>query len=262
MRSTNTTSDLEGSNRGYSARIDALLKPYHDRKWKSTVDKFPLDIQACFHKPLHERTSWEHQMAYLVERQFQEEGGGPLAGMSKEDKKEYERLEERTGGVRSAQTRSAASADDGDRFLWSAVADADSGDPRQTPIAPGFPGRIARRLLRVRLVSEVNRRKRTARRTELAQWIADPENPLTTRVIVNRIWQQHFGRGIVATANDFGHLGQPPTHPELLDWLTRSFVENGWSMKRLHKLILMSATWQQSALSPAGRGLSDAGPGR
>ena len=74
------------------ARIDALLQPYHERKWKSTVDKFPLSIQACFHKPAHERTSWEHQMAYLVERQFEEEGGGPLAGMSKDDKKLYEEL--------------------------------------------------------------------------------------------------------------------------------------------------------------------------
>ena len=84
----------------------------------------------------------------------------------------------------------------------------------------------------------------------MALWIADPENPLTSRVIVNRIWQQHFGRGLVATANDFGHLGQRPTHPELLDWLTRSFVQNGWSLKRLHKLILTSATWQQSACHP------------
>ena len=69
------------------SRIDALLKPYYDKKWKSSVDKFPLDIQACFHKPMSERTSWDQQMTYLIERQFWEEGGGPLKSMKKEDEK-------------------------------------------------------------------------------------------------------------------------------------------------------------------------------
>ncbi|HEV7406288.1 MAG TPA: PSD1 and planctomycete cytochrome C domain-containing protein [Chthoniobacteraceae bacterium] len=83
-------------------------------------------------------------------------------------------------------------------------------------------------------------------RLELAQWIADPANPLTARVIVNRIWQQHFGRGLVTTPNDFGKRGQAPTHPELLDFLAKRFVESGWSIKALHRLILNSHTWQQA----------------
>ena len=90
----------------------------------------------------------------------------------------------------------------------------------------------------------------SGRRTALAAWIGRPENPLTTRVIVNRIWQQHLGEGIVTSASDFGHLGQAPTHPELLDWLTSEFVNNGWRFKHLHRLILNSATWRQSALHP------------
>ena len=90
----------------------------------------------------------------------------------------------------------------------------------------------------------------TGRRTALAQWIGRDDNPLTTRVIVNRIWQQHFGEGIVPSASDFGHLGQPPSHPELLDWLTTNFIEGGWRFKALHKTILMSATWQQSVDHP------------
>src|SRR5690606_19351839 len=90
----------------------------------------------------------------------------------------------------------------------------------------------------------------SGRRTALAQWIGQNDNPLTTRVIVNRIWQQHFGQGIVPTASDFGRLGLPPTHPELLDWLTLAFVEDGWSLKKLHKRLLMSAVWQQSSLHP------------
>jgi hypothetical protein len=91
----------------------------------------------------------------------------------------------------------------------------------------------------------------TGRRTALADWITEPTNPLTTRVIVNRIWQQHFGRGLVSTPSDFGHLGEPPTHPELLDWLTAWFVDGGWKLKRLHKLIMTSAAYRQSALREA-----------
>jgi len=84
-------------------------------------------------------------------------------------------------------------------------------------------------------------------RLQLADWIADPRNPLTARVMVNRIWQYHFGRGLVATPNDFGTRGVAPTHPELLDFLATRFMNSGWSIKSLHKLILMSRTWQLSS---------------
>jgi mono/diheme cytochrome c family protein len=84
-------------------------------------------------------------------------------------------------------------------------------------------------------------------RLQLANWITDPKNPLTARVMVNRIWQFHFGKGIVATPNDFGARGVAPTHPELLDFLAVRFVENGWSLKAMHKLILLSQAWQLSS---------------
>ena len=84
-------------------------------------------------------------------------------------------------------------------------------------------------------------------RRGLAQWLFDPGNPLTARVYVNRLWQMHFGRGLVATAEDFGTQGAVPTHPYLLDWLARRFVESGWDVKALNKLMLMSATFRQSS---------------
>ncbi|MCS6849824.1 MAG: DUF1553 domain-containing protein [Gemmataceae bacterium] len=90
----------------------------------------------------------------------------------------------------------------------------------------------------------------TGRRSALAQWVASADNPLTARVLVNRLWQHHFGRGLVATANDFGTRGEPPSHPELLDWLAVEFVERGWSIKAMHRLMLTSATYQQSTLGP------------
>jgi hypothetical protein len=84
-------------------------------------------------------------------------------------------------------------------------------------------------------------------RKELAAWIASPSNPLTARVIVNRVWQWHFGEGLVRTPSNFGMLSEPPTHPELLDWLAMRFVEDGWSLKKLHRRIMLSATYRQSS---------------
>ncbi|MFP6617585.1 MAG: DUF1553 domain-containing protein, partial [Candidatus Hydrogenedentota bacterium] len=87
----------------------------------------------------------------------------------------------------------------------------------------------------------------TFRRTVLANWIASEENPMTARVMANRIWQHHFGRGIVRSTSDFGSLGDRPTHPELLDWIAGEFVDGGWSMKSLHKKIMMSKTYRMSS---------------
>jgi hypothetical protein len=86
----------------------------------------------------------------------------------------------------------------------------------------------------------------TRRRLSLARWIASADNPLTARVIVNRVWQYHFGEGLVRTPSDFGTQGERPTHPELLDWLADWFVREGWSLKKLHRLILTSSTYRMS----------------
>jgi len=85
------------------------------------------------------------------------------------------------------------------------------------------------------------------RRTVLAKWLVSDDNPLTARVLVNRVWAWHFGKGIVRTPNDFGTQGEPPTHPEMLDWLARDFIDHGWDLKRLHRLILLSATYQRQS---------------
>lgn len=87
-------------------------------------------------------------------------------------------------------------------------------------------------------------------RTRLARWLASPGHPLTARVIVNRVWQHHFGVGLVKTANDFGIKGDRPSHPELLDWLAAGLIDNGWRLKPIHRAIVLSATYRQSRLSP------------
>jgi hypothetical protein len=85
----------------------------------------------------------------------------------------------------------------------------------------------------------------------LARWLTQADHPLTARVMVNRLWHHHFGRGIVATPNDFGRNGQQPTHPELLDWLATEFVAQGWSLKQMHALMVLSNTYQQAASQPS-----------
>ncbi len=87
-------------------------------------------------------------------------------------------------------------------------------------------------------------------RLKLANWIVDPANPLPSRVMVNRIWQFHFGRGLVSTPNDFGRMGTRPSNPELFDWLATQFIQGGWKIKPLHRMILMSSAYQQSSITP------------
>lgn len=127
------------------------------------------------------------------------------------------------------------------------------GDPRaeREPVAPGYPSILDPNPAILRPATNP---ATTGRRWTLAQWIVSPDNPLTARVIVNRIWQSLFGEGLVATPNDFGWAGARPSHPELLDWLAREFMEQGWSLKRLHRLILTSGAYRQASRVEAGHG--------
>jgi mono/diheme cytochrome c family protein len=97
----------------------------------------------------------------------------------------------------------------------------------------------------------------TSGRLQLAQWLTDEQNPLTARVIVNRIWQRHFGSGLVPGSGDFGLRGEPPTHPELLDWLASDFIQHGWSIKHLHRRIVSSRTWQMASVDDEDNLASD-----
>jgi hypothetical protein len=101
--------------------------------------------------------------------------------------------------------------------------------------------------------------KQGSGRRELADWLARPDHPLTSRVIANRIWQHHFGRGIVATASNFGLRGEPPSHPELLDWLAARLVSSGWSIKDLHRQILLSRTYRLASKHEASNAAADPG---
>jgi len=112
-------------------------------------------------------------------------------------------------------------------------------------VTPGFLAVLSPPEPEIKLPAE--NVKSTGRRRALAEWIASEANPLTARVMVNRIWHYHFGRGLVRSTSDFGFQGTPPTHPQLLDWLASEFVDGGWKIKRLHKMIMLSSTYQLSS---------------
>ena len=122
------------------------------------------------------------------------------------------------------------------------------------PVARAFPA-----VMQVNHVSSPLPEKRSGR-LELAQWMVSGDHPLTARVFVNRVWNWHFGRGLVASTENFGKLGDAPTHPELLDWLAQRFVESGWKVKELHRMILLSSAYQMDVTHPEEEAGQDADP--
>ncbi len=109
-------------------------------------------------------------------------------------------------------------------------------------LSPAFPAVLAKNPPKITPIGHSS-----GRRTALANWLTQADHPLTGRVMVNRVWQHHFGRGLVATPSDFGIMGEEPSHPELLDWLATEFVARGWSLKSLHRLMVTSAAYRQSS---------------
>lgn len=242
--------EWEKATQSIREQLAAILAPYEKRKWTSTSEKFPIEIQACFNMPTHERTSWQEQMAYLVARQYLEEDGGPYKKLNKEDAEKRDSLQKELSAfdhLKPAPLREVMTVTD---FPGLTSPTTIPDDPRRQSIPPGFLDVLSTNADLPSATSVPVKEGSSGRRTALAKWIGDARNPLTTRVIVNRIWQQHFGQGLVSTSSDFGNLGDKPTHPELLDWLTANFVEEQWSFKKLHKQILLSATWQQSSRHP------------
>jgi hypothetical protein len=218
--------------------------------WK--LDRFPPEIRALWFKPPAERTPHEAQIANLTARQavlLPER----LAAAEREA---YDAL---VGDLAEFEKRYAA---DRPPDFGRTMAVTDVGPQPPPVMIPGKPEATIEphvpTVLGGQPLSLQPRRAdggdplSTGRRAALARWIAAPDNPLTARVMVNRLWQWHFGRGLVANTSDFGVLGEPPTHPELLDWLAAEFVASGWSVKHVTRLIVTSAAYRRSSVVPAG----------
>lgn len=227
------------------AKMDAITKPLVDARVERSYKRFSEDLRAMIDKKPEDRTALERQLAGLCVRQYVTEAGirEPFKHVKKEeDKKRYKELEaelKKFDHLKPEPLMEAFVATDADEIAPPTLMKTRKGE---TDVAPGFLTLLEPEEPKISPMENS-----TGRRTVLADWITRPDNQLATRVIVNRVWHYHFGRGIVATPNDLGKLGELPSHPELLDWLARRFVANGWKLKKLHREIMLSSTYRQTA---------------
>jgi mono/diheme cytochrome c family protein len=233
------------------AQIEELVAPHRGKAAQTILAKFPEETRALIFKPTAERTPFEHQIAELAYRQVDYEYGRYQNSIKGEDKEKLIALQKQLARFDELKPTPLPRA-----LLVTDVGPnaAPTVTPKRgrEPVEPGVLTLLDEKPMLV--LAPPGQTNTTGRRTALAQWLTQPENPLTTRVIVNRVWQYHFGRGLVGTSSDFGKLGEKPTHPELLDWLARQFVADGWSFKKLHKLIVTSATYRQQASATRDNG--------
>jgi hypothetical protein len=228
-------------------RLDAIERPLLIKHATGQSPKmFPPEIQVMIGTPPEDRTAYEQQIATLASRQFTFQPEKLDEHLDEAAAAERKHLLEQLAAYDSLKpkplpTQPFVATDVGPEAPRTRIPD----DRTKTPIDPGILTLLDSEPAVIEPPSSAL--GTTGRRTALARWIASPDNPLTARVIVNRVWQQHFGRGLSASTSDLGHLGQPPTHPELLDWLASWFVREGWSLKKLHRLILTSATFRQAS---------------
>jgi len=213
--------------------------------------KFVREIRSLIRKRDVDREPHEQQIAMMASRQFTVDRSQLAEWIDGDLKPEWETLRGQLAEYDALKpsplpTVEFVVSDVGPVAPVTMIPD----EPDGAPVEPGFLTLLNPSAALIE--SPPVALRSTGRRTALARWIASPDNPLTARVIVNRVWQQHFGRGLVETPSDFGRLGQLPSHPRLLDWLTSRFIEGGWRRKPLHRLIMTSATYRQSLKSAEG----------
>lgn len=236
----------EAATEEIRAGLAAMQETILDSKKKNIVKQFPDDVQAIYWKPAAERSAYEEQLAQLVQRQVDlDQRRVDWKKTFGKDKKKLARYNELSAALAKFDSLKPAplpmafittdtGPDPADTFLKSRAG--------ESVVEPAFLTLLGDDSPRIRPTD-----KTTGRRSALADWIASEDNPFTARVMVNRVWQRHFAEGLVATANDFGMLGEAPSHPELLDWLTTRFLEDDWKLKKLHRLVVTSATYRQTA---------------
>lgn len=227
-------------------RLDEALKKPLERVFESTIKRYPDDILAIIRKPDSERTAYEKQLMQFIMRLVryeQDRVDGRLKAEEKEKVLALRRELAKFDSLKPAPLPCPMTVRD-----VGPEAPATTIPKKNMDVTPGFLTILSPE--DAEITPPDGRSDTTGRRSALALWLTDPKNPLSTRVIVNRVWQFHFGRGLASNASDFGRLGDTPSHPELLDWLTSRFIEEGWRLKELHRLIVTSATYRQSAYHP------------
>ena len=239
--------------------LEKIAAPKRREIIKDYVDKYPEEIQAALAKSADERSAYECQMVAKAQQYLNPNSHQYLAPDSVvatrlrgETKKRWDELNDKLDEFKSLHPGpipiGTGVVDLSDTAPKTYLLKRGNYDAPKDEVQPGFLTLISAKPTDIIKPAAL---KSTGRRTALAKLLTDPQNPLTARVMVNRIWHYHFGRGIVGTPSDFGLKGDRPTHPELLDWLASEFVKNGWSIKYMHRLIMTSETYKQASSSRA-----------
>jgi hypothetical protein len=228
-----------------------LHKPVRDRLVEAKYKELPEPLQLAMKTDPGKRTEAQKRQASQVIATVGVTETELMAALSPEDRKKTEELTQQVADLEKSKPAALPSA--------MAITDASptpansyflhrgSTMSKGSAMEPGPPLVLTSSGRDLVFPKPAPQTKTSGRRLALAQWLASDANPLTARVMVNRIWQHHFGKGIVETPNDFGRMGAAPSHPELLDWLATEFVRQGWSAKAMHRLILTTSTYQQAS---------------
>jgi len=225
-----------------------LLDPKLQALFQESFEKFPEEIQDAVNTAAEQRTPIQWHMYYKVKPQIYFGEAQAAAKLRGAEQKRYNDLKAQLAQFDSIKPEplpiAQAMIDNSVASPKTHVLAVGVYDAYQEEVQPGFLTILDPTNARIDPPAGLNS---SGRRSALARWIASPSNPLTARVMVNRIWHHHFGRGIVGTPNDFGVMGERPSHRELLDWLSAQFISDGWSLKKMHRRILLSSAWQQSS---------------
>ncbi|MDX1979961.1 MAG: DUF1549 and DUF1553 domain-containing protein [Bryobacteraceae bacterium] len=230
------------------ARMSAVVKAARDRQVKSRYTAYVEEVKKSLDKPADERTPMELWMADKAKYFMNPAEETLAAGLKGEAKATYKRLKAELDQFRNLHPGPLPKGTGITELTGEPIpAHVLSVGVYDKPLEKVEPGFLTILDPEPAVIVPPANGKSTGRRTALAKWLTDPANPITARVMVNRIWHYHFGRGIVGSPSDFGMMGERPTHPELLDWLAAEFVQSGWSMKHMHRLIMTSRTYRQSS---------------
>ena len=230
---------------------DALLAAVKDRLRTERIAKLPGEEQELLKLTRDQCTPEQKEKIEALEKKVAVRDKEVAAALTAQEKPRHDELTKQIDKVKKEKrdfTLGLLMTDTTEKVPLTKILYQGDHKQERDPVAPGFISALDPNPAALRKASNL---KTTGRRLTLAEWIASEDNPLTARVLVNRVWQNHFGRGLVATPNDFGLAGERPTHPELLDWLASEFMREGWSLKKLHRLVVTSSVYRQVS-APSG----------
>jgi hypothetical protein len=231
------------------AEIEGMLEPIRKQLFEEMVVVFDPETQQALRTAPEHRTAMQEQLGVMASRQIVRRYAKAYLRLTAERRKRYNELQKqlaRSDALKPEPLPVAMAATDAgpDAPSTFRLAVGNYQKPKEE-VQPGFPQFLEPRPPQVK--PPAGRPDSTGRRTALAAWLCRPDHPLTGRVIANRVWQHDIGEGIVATPNDFGAMGEPPSNAELLDYLASELVRSGWRIKALQRLIVTSATYRQSS---------------